>query len=161
MKRIAIYAVIIAILAALGSWWFSPTQVLKRRTSSLLSTLTLDSGGGKIGRQAGAYSLNALLADQVELENDAIKEANGSFERQELESAYSWLCEQAKQTHFELTKFTSVTITGEKAKVDCTLVGLVELPNYRPADGTYDVSFDWRKEKEGWRLTRATWKQVP
>ena len=37
---------------------------MKRRTRSLLTTLTLDSG--KVGRQMGAYWLNALLAAQVE-----------------------------------------------------------------------------------------------
>ena len=53
----------------------------------------------------GVYSLNALLASEVELENPTIEEANGTFERSEMESAFSWLCEQAKQTRFELEKF--------------------------------------------------------
>ncbi|MES2439622.1 MAG: hypothetical protein V4584_11170 [Verrucomicrobiota bacterium] len=161
MKRIAIYAVIVAVLAALGVWWFSPGQVVKRRTKSLLTTLTLDSGGGKIGRHTGAYSLNALLAEQVTLDTPTLKEANGTFERNELESAYSWLCDQAKQTRFELQHFNSVTVNGDTAKVELNLIGLVELPNYRPADGTYDVTFDWQKEKDGWRLNHATWKQIP
>ncbi len=161
MKRIAIYVIFAALLAALGGWWFSPTQVVKRRTQSLLTTLTLDSGGGKIGRQAGGYSLNALLAEQVELDTLTIKEANGSFERAELESAYSWLCDQAKQTRFELQHFNAVAIDGDKAKVELTLAGLVELPNYRPVDGNYDVTFNWQKEKDGWRLRQATWKEAP
>ncbi len=158
MKRLAIAIVLIAILAGLGAWWFSDTQVLKRRTQSLLTTLTLDSGTGKVGRQMGAYSLNALLAEQIQLDTLTIKEANGSFQRDELESAYSWLCNQAKETRFELQDFRSVTVNGDKATVTLTLIGLVVLPNYRPADGTYEVSFDWQKEKDGWRLTHATWK---
>ena len=40
MRRLAIYSVILAILAGLGYWWFSAEQVLKRRTESLLATLT-------------------------------------------------------------------------------------------------------------------------
>ncbi len=95
----------------------------------------------------GAYSLNALLAAQVELETPTIKEANGSFEREELESAFSWLCDQAKQTRFKLEKIRSITITGDKAQVELTLTGLVELPTYRPADGKFDVTFDWEKEE--------------
>lgn len=160
MKRFAIPAIVVAVLGILAVWWFSPTQVVKRRTRSLLTTLTLDAGTGKAGRQFGAYPLNALLAAEVELDTPTIQEANGTFERSELESAFSWLCNQARQTRFALRNFNSVTINGDKAKVELTLEGLVELPSYRPADGTYDVTFDWEKAKDGWRLTRATWKQV-
>lgn len=161
MKRLVISSVILAALAGLGIWWFSDTQVLKRRTGSLLATLTLDSGTGKAGRQMAAYSLNALLAAQVELENPDIQEANGSFERAELESAFSWLCNQARQTRFEAGKFHSVSVSGDDAQVRLSLTGLVELPTYRPADGTYEVSFHWQKEEDGWRLNRAVWREAP
>lgn len=161
MKRLAISLVVLALLAGFAFWWFSDTQVLKRRTQSLLTTLTLDSGTGKVGRQMGSYSLNALLASEVALDTPTIQEANGSFQRDELESIYSWLCNQAKETRFELQDLRSVTVNGGKATVHLTLIGLVVLPNYRPADGTYDVTFDWQKEKDGWRLTHASWKQVP
>jgi hypothetical protein len=161
MKRFASLAVSLAVAVIFGVWWFSPTQVLKRRTESLLATLTLDSGTGKAGRQMAAYSLNALLASQVELENPDIHEANGSFERAELESAFSWLCNQARQTRFEAGKFHAVSVSGDAAKVKLSLTGLVELPTYRPADGTYEVTFDWQKEEDGWRLSRAVWQQVP
>jgi hypothetical protein len=159
MKRFFIPAIGVVTLVLFGIWWFSPTQVLKRRTESLLTTLTLDGGSGKVGRQMRVYSLNALLASQVELKNVTIKEANGSFERAELESAFSWLCEQAKQTRFKAENFNSIAIAGNKAQVTLTLNGLVELPTYRPADGTYDVTFDWEKAEDGWRLTRANWRE--
>ncbi len=161
MKRSAILAASLAVAVGVGIWWFSPVQVLKRRTGSLLATLTLDSGTGKAGRQMAAYSLNALLASQVELENPEIQEANGSFERAELESAFSWLCNQARQTRFEAGKFHSVSVSGDAAKVKLSLTGLVELPTYRPADGTYEVTFDWQKEEDGWRLSRAVWRPLP
>jgi hypothetical protein len=161
MKRPAIIVAVLAVLAGLGIWWFSDTQVLKRRTQSLLTTLTLDSGSSKVSRQMGSYSLNNLLAEEVQLDTPTIKEANGSFARSELESAYSWLCNQCKQTRFELQDFHSVTINGDKATVNLTLFGLVELPQYRPADGNYDVTFYWQKGEDGWRLNRATWTQAP
>lgn len=161
MKRLVSSTIIVAVLVLLGVWWFSPTQVVKRRTQSLLHTLTLDSSSGKVTRQLGAYSLNGLLASEVELDTPTIKEANGTFDHTELESAYSWLCEQAKQTHFQLKQFKSVAVKGDKAVVELTLDGLVELPVYRPADGIYDAIFEWKKEKDGWRLTRASWQKMP
>ncbi len=160
MKRFALFAVVSAILVALGMWWFSPVQVIKRRTENLFGTLTLKPGSGSTTRQMGTYSLNALLASEVTLENPTLKEASGTFERQEMESAYSWLCGQAKQTRFELVKFHSVTVSGDRATADLTLDGLVELPTYNPADGKYDATFDWVKEKDGWRLEKASWKEA-
>lgn len=161
MKRLALPIAFVVLLGLFGAWWFSPTQVVKRKVKSLLTTLTFQKGEGKVGRQAGTYSLNALLAEQVDLENPDISEANGSLERSDLETAYSWLAEQAKETRFEVQSFDSISINGDQATVDLHLTGLVELPNYRPADGTYTVTFDWRKQEDGWRLKRASWKKAP
>jgi hypothetical protein len=160
MKRFILPLVVAGLLVAFGVWWSSPAQVVKRRTQSLLATLTLDGGSGKVGRQMAVYSLNALLAPRIELENPTIREASGSFERPELESAFSWLCEQAKQTRFKAEKFHSISVSGDEAQVRFTLTGLVELPTYRPADGKYDATFDWEKEKDGWRLARASWQEA-
>ncbi len=161
MKRYLIPLAALVMLGLFGLWWYSPTQVIKRRTANLLSTLTLDKGEGKTTRHLGAYSLNGLLADTVELETPTINEANGSFEREELESAFSWLCDQAKRTNFEMKEFREIKFAGDKATVKLVLTGLVELPTYRPADGNYQVTFGWVKGKDGWRLERAVWDKVP
>jgi hypothetical protein len=159
MKRFAIPLAVAGLLVLFGVWWFSPTQVVKRRTGSLLATLTLDGGSGKVGRQMAVYSLNALLAPRIELENPTITEASGSFERSEIESAFTWLCGQARQTSFKAEKFHSIRVADGKARVEFTLTGLVELPTYRPADGKFDATFDWEKEDDGWRLARASWRE--
>ncbi len=161
MKRYALAALTVILLGAIAWWWFSPTEVLKRRTRTLLSTLTLESGSGTAGRQMGTYSLNALLADEVKLENPTLQQANGDFDRSDLESAYSWLCGQAKQTRFEVEAFRAIDVAGEKARVEFSLEGLVELPTYRPVDGRFDAVFDWVKESDGWRLSSASWKEAP
>lgn len=160
MRRYLIPTLLVITIAGAGLWWFSSGQVVKRRSQTLLRTLTLEAGSGNAGRQMGTYSLNALLADNVVLENPAIREASGTFERAEMESAFQWLCGQAQQTHFELEKFHTITVTGDHATVELTLHGLVELPTYRPVDGRYDASFDWLKQDGGWRLSRASWKEA-
>lgn len=161
MKRIVPILIVLVLALAAACWWFSPKQVVKRRTATLLRTLTLETGTGKAGRQMGVYSLNALLARDVELENPTIQEANGSFDREELGSAFSWICEQAKQTKFDLLSIRSITVQGGHADVSFQINALAELPNYRPADGKYDVTFRWvNDEKEGWRLSRAVWKEA-
>lgn len=161
MKRIAPVIVVIVIALAAAIWWFSPQQVVKRRTATLLRTLTLEPGTGKASRQMGVYSLNALLAKEVTLENPAIQEANGTFDREELGSAFSWICEQARRTQFDLHSIESITVIGNQADLSFTLNALAEMPDYRPADGEYNVRFRWiRDDQEGWRLSRAQWREA-
>ena len=160
MKRIVPIIVIVVLVAAFGYWWYSPTHVLKRRTDSLLQTLTLELSTGTAARQMGVYSFNSLLAEDVELNSASIADANGVFARSEMESAYSWLCEQAKQTRFERVTFDSVTIDADSGEVKFTLKALVELPNSRLADGIYQTTFRWQKTDSGWLLNRADWNET-
>jgi hypothetical protein len=161
MKRLIPVLVVVALLGAFGFWWFSPAQVVKRRTQTLLETLTLDAGAGRTVRQMGVYSLNALLASEVELNTPTISQANGVFERAEMESAFSWLCQHARRTGFEAERFHAVQVANGVAVVSLRLQALVELPDYRPADGRYEVTFHWRNEDDAWRLARADWTEAP
>jgi hypothetical protein len=157
MKRLLIPILSVLAIAAFAFWWFSPGQVIKRRTRSLLETLTFDSSTGRASRQMGAYSLNALLASEVELNTPTIDQANGTFERSEIESGFTWLCQQAKQTRFDLRRIHSIEVNGDRGVVDFSLDALVELPTYRPADGAFRVTYEWRREDDAWRLFKATW----
>lgn len=157
MKRWIVPIVALALAIGFGMWWYSPKQVVKRRVASLLDTLTFEAGSSKPARKLGLYSLSGLLAESVDLETPSISEANGSFARQEMESAFSWLCDAARETRFDLIEIESLEVGGERAAVELTLEALVELPNHRPADGIYQVEFDWVDGENGWRLERAKW----
>lgn len=160
MKRI--FQAAMVILVVVGTiWWFTPERVLIRRTNNLLKTISFSEGTGEAARNLKTYPLNRLLAERVQLETPTIAQANGEFERSDLESGFNWLCSQARQTKFKSTKVHSVTITGDSATVEMDLEGLVELPRYRPVDGTFKVTFDWLREDDGWRLVRANWQQIP
>jgi len=160
MKRLVIATLSVVISGALGIWWFSPTEVLERRTHKLLEILTFDAASGKGARQMGVYSFNALLADEVKLTARSIAEANGTFQRSELEAAYSWLGAQAKQSFFKLEEIDSIEFGGDQATVRFRLEALVELPSYRPADRHFRVIFKWVNNDEGWRLREAEWDKI-
>ena len=140
MKRAAFVIVLLLGLTGFLVWWFQPAQVVKRRTNTLLEILTLDEGTGSSIRQMGGYSINKLLAPEVELE-----------------SAYTSLCNRAKFSRFSMAAVRLIDIDGDTARVDCSVDALVELPEIRPADGRYDCSFVWIRADDGWRLTKAVW----
>ncbi len=160
MKRFLVIAVVIAVLVPIGIWWFSPEQVVMRRSNHLMEVVSIRSGTGGAIRQAKVFSMNAMLSPEVEMVTPDIADANGVFDKQEMESAFSWICRNAKSSDFRIEKFDKVSIEGDHATVEATVVGMMELSTYRPADGRFDVTIDWEKGGDGWRFTKIVWKNL-
>ena len=157
MKKLWIALVALVILIPLGIWWFSAERVVMRQTKHLMEVISMSPGRGGL-RQAKVFSMNAMLAPEVEMETPEIPDANGTFDKQEMESAFSWICQYAKSSSFRVTEFRKVEVDGERAKVRATVEGFMELPTYRPADGKFDVTIDWEKGGDGWRFSKLVWK---
>lgn len=159
MKRLVI-AVAVVLSIAFAVWWFSPTQVVKRRTNKLMSTLTLEEGSGSAARHLNTLSFGGLIAEDVTLEIAGVGEANGDFSNQDLNAGFSWLTTQARFTKFEVTDFLKVGVGGDRAEVEAKVEAVVALPDYRPADGAYLMELGWVKVEDGWRLTRVKWREA-
>lgn len=159
MKKPLFLAAAFVLLAGLAVWWYSPSQVLKRRTVVLLEAMTLEPGTTKASRQMGLYTVSALLADQVTLVSSTSEHANGDFPKQEVESAYSWFCERVAESRFSNSAFESVTVTGADAEVVMTVDAMVDLGGSRPIDGPCRVSLRWHNPDGHWLLTRAEWER--
>ncbi|HEY8991239.1 MAG TPA: hypothetical protein VIM46_04640 [Luteolibacter sp.] len=157
MRRLALLAAVLATSAGILAWWFSPGQVVKRRTRHVLDLLTLDAGTPATNRMLGTFSLGRLLDDPVELDLPSSGEANGSFSRQDLEAGYQWLCRNVNESRVRVIRFDPVATTNGSAIVHAELDARVELPDRRPFDGPSDAIFEWRKRDDGWRLARVSW----
>lgn len=155
MKKLWIALAALAIFIPLGVWWFSPEQVLVRRTKHLMEVISMDEGTRGALRQAKVFSMNAMLAPEVELETPAIPDANGTFDKQELESAFSWICQNAISSHMRILDFGDIEITGDRGRVEVMVEGRLELPVYRPVDGEYLIAIDWIKGADGWRFDKV------
>jgi hypothetical protein len=160
MKKLILCAAVAVILIPLGMWWFSAEQVVKRRTTHLMEVVSMSEGAGGPLRQAKVYSMNAMLAPEVTLTIPDIADANGSFDKQEMESAFSWICQNAKEAEFRIQEFREVEIDGDKAKVRFVAKGFLELAVGRPADGSFDVTIHWKKGGDGWRYDSVVWKKL-
>ena len=160
MKNARIVLIVAAVLLVpLGIWWFSPEQAVMRRTKHLMEVLTLSEGSGVPLRQAKVYSMNALLAPEVELVVPDVPEANGSFDKEEMEAAFSWICRNAKRSRFDVVAFRDVDVIGDTANVRFLTEGYIELSTGRPADGRYEVTIVWKKGGDGWRYDKIAWKK--
>lgn len=159
MKKLWISLAAAAVLIPFGMWWFSPEQTVMRRTKHLMEVLSLSQGSAGPLRQAKVFSMNALLAADVELVIPEIDDANGTFDKAELESAFSWICENAKESRFDITAFRDVAVNGDTATVTFLAEGFLDLGSVRPADGTFEVNIVWKKGGDGWRYEKVIWKK--
>ena len=157
MKKLIPIVVLAAILIPVGSWYFSSEQVVKRRTKHLMAVLSISESSAQPLRQGKVYSMNALLAPEVTLDIPGTSEANGTFDKQLMESAFSWVCRNAKSSQFDVTDFRSVTLDGDTATVNVVVEGYMELSKLRPMDGLHDVTLVWEKGGDGWRFSKVDW----
>jgi hypothetical protein len=160
MKRPLIAVVVILIISIpLGMWWFSAEQVLKRRTQHLMDVMTISSGSAGPSRQAKVFSMNGLMADEVSITSPDVSEANGKFDKQEIESAFSWICQNAKRSQMKILDYRSVEIDGEKGRVEVLVECLLEMPMGTPISGQYLITIDWAKQDDGWRYEKVVAKK--
>lgn len=160
MKRIILAILLLATAAGAAWWWFLPEQVLKRRTISLLETLTLSAGEGISSRQMKVYSLHALLAEQVVLANPRVQEANGEWQRADVEAAFSAVCQHAKMTQFDLLEIREFIHEGDKVTMQITLDAKVEMPEILVVNGKHHAKLIWTLHEQGWLLESSQWQPL-
>jgi hypothetical protein len=154
-----IAGVLLLLLIPFCMWWFSDERAVKRRSDHLMDVLTISAETGGVMRYAKALSINGVLAPQFDIESPTIKEANGSFPKHQIESAYSWICSNSKESEFEITEFRDVKIEGERATVIATVEGFIDIKGNRPVDGTSDVTLYWQKSDGDWLLAKVIWNE--
>ncbi|MFD0895264.1 hypothetical protein KBB96_00105 [Luteolibacter ambystomatis] len=159
MRRLLIPLVLLLAVAGGLFWWFSPEQVVKRRTKDLLEIFTFDAGSSRANREMGGLKLTPLLAQEVSVDVPEVQDANGSFSKSDIESGFHSLCALAKETKFTLQHYDSIVIGGDQATVIATVDALVDLRSYRPADGPGELTLVWKKAKDGWQLTTLAWRE--
>lgn len=160
MRRLLVPLVALLVVGGFLVWWFSPTQVVTRRTKDLLEVLTLEDGTAPMSRIQGSLKLDRLLGKKVEISVPAVEDANGNFDKTEVGSAYNWLCTGAKETRLKLEGIDSIVIEGDKATVVTSLDALVDMKGFRPIDGPGEATFVWRKTEDGWLLEKAAWQSA-
>ncbi len=154
---IIISGVLLLLLIPLCMWWFSEERVVKRRADHLMDILTISADTGGVMRYAKALSINGVLTPQFEIESSTVKEANGTFPSHQIESAYSWICSNTRESEFEITEFRDVKIEGDRATVIATVEGFIDIKGSRPVDGISNVTLYFQKTDGEWLLTKVIW----
>ncbi len=148
---------LLLLLIPFSMWWFSEERTIKRRSEHLMDVLTISADTKGIFRQVKVFSINGVIAPQIEIESATIAKANGSFRKDQIESAFSWICNNAKESEFEITEFNKIEIEGNRATVRATVKGFMVIKSDRVIDGFSDVTLHWEKIDGSWVLMKMIW----
>lgn len=166
MKRIAfptLVVVLLLLLAGLAVWWFSPTEVVKRRVASFFSTAEVPATMSDIGRGARGTKVATYLAQSVTLNSpeSVADEVGSTFSRDRASVMYAGVARFCREITFTDLEFTRVEITADAATVSFRIDTLVELPGRRPVDGIVVADSLWRKIDGDWLLESMRWTEEP
>lgn len=156
MRRWYLLTPLLLVLAGFFLWWNRPAQIVKRKSSALLETLSLEADHGRIGRGLRSNDLRAFLAPQVELQSP-VGAATGSFSRSELESGFNWYCQRVVSSEFKIQTGPLVAVEGDSAESTMEVQINASIPGYTLPPGAYAVTLNWILSPDGWVLTRAEW----
>ena len=152
VKRLIVAAAAIAIVAGFALWWFSPRQVILRRTRALLDTVTIDASSGRAARGLQAAGIDGFLAPKIVLEVPD-EEADGSWRRDEIEAGFRYVAVRSDFTRFQLGEVESLVIDGDQAVLRGWLDAEVQVDKKTRLAGRYLAEFGWTKGDDRWRIS--------
>lgn len=155
--RLIIALVLLIAIAGYAAWWFSPTQVVTRKTHQLLETISLEAGSGLAPRQMRSMTLEKLLAKQVQLAVATEEDLDGKHSRSDLLSMYSALCNSTKVSEFKVVTIDTLDASAGRAEVKLLISAHVEMTgDGKPFDGNYPTRLVWQKSADdGWQLSEV------
>jgi len=163
MKRLLPAAALLLLLAGFASWWFSPTQALKREVGELIDRARVPAAMSDLARSSRGRVIEPLLADPVEIDPAAaVRQApSGAVPRQRLVALLSGAARYCRSISLEDLEFDRVEIDGDEARVEIRLDAIVEVGSRRPLDGIQVVTMRWTRADGDWLLAALAWEEQP
>ncbi|MGB0775920.1 MAG: DUF4440 domain-containing protein, partial [Akkermansiaceae bacterium] len=124
-KPLIILAAILVVAVSFSIWWYSPTQVVKRKSQALIQTLTIHSDDGKTERASKNQTFSSLIGSPftAEVSTAMLSRKMGASEATESHLVLTQVCSSSSLeiSNMEIeTSGDSITVTGA-AKVHVSI----------------------------------------
>jgi hypothetical protein len=162
MKKILTYSAIASLVLGLFAWWYyQPKRLLERRLNQLIETLSFDPASTRTSRLLKSSSVGKFFDQHVEI-TSPIDDANGNFSPEDLNTAYSYLSENAREIVIHRDSTVQTQIDRDYATQEFEADVKVSISRWlQELNGRYFVTVHWRKTTEGWKIHSTTWKKMP
>ena len=124
-KPLVIAAVAFSLVLGFLVWWFSDTQVVKRRTVELTENFTIKANHGNAARISKNQSLGELVDEDftctIDLEN-----YRGNHRKGELMEGHLYLGQSCESSAVRVGEIDIVSMTGDRAviRADFSICGI-------------------------------------
>ncbi|NWK57236.1 hypothetical protein HW115_16560 [Verrucomicrobiaceae bacterium N1E253] len=148
----AVFATVVAVLL----WWFSDTQVIKRKTHALAETASVARADGKGARALKTKDLAGLLSNEV-IGSVEVSRLSDSFSKDEMLSAHHMLVHNCRSASaiFSDMEIEIDDETGTSATVTASLDLLVTDTRGEEYKESCLASLTWKKnDQDQWSLHR-------
>lgn len=166
-RRIGFGFALLVAVVIVGIWWFSPTEVLKRRVADLLDAAEVSELSTDLARQTKGQKIAEYFAEQVKIEPP--EEMDGSvrdrinrdqLSRDRLITLYTMAARGSKEISFTDVEVHDVQHDNDRAQVRFQVDCVVDLGTQRPVDGLLDVVSLWVKRNDDWQLVELSWTEL-
>lgn len=157
-KPLIVAAAVFALVIGLLAWWFSDTQVIKRRTTELTEIFTIKADDGKASRISKNQNLGELLdrtfSCTIDLEN-----YNGGHRRDDLIAAHLYLGQVCESSAVRVGAINITGQTNNSATVEAEFSVSVRMKGGKSYSESAPAALVWSKNENGqWRLSEVTLK---
>lgn len=154
-KPLLVAAAALALTIGFLLWWFSDTQVLKRRTAELAGVFTIKADDGKAARLSKNQTLAGLLHPEfscsVDLENH-----RGEHSKDKLIEAHLYLGQVCEASAVRIGKIEVVSVSGKRAEVRSDFSFSVRLKGGESYTETAPATLSWSNaDGSGWKLRQV------
>lgn len=163
-SKTLIYFTPVALVTLFILWFFSDTQILQRRTQSIIETLELQEGTTRIERSAKSQRLQNLLANQISITypkgQNLFKTSVNltepiSFSRERATTAHIYLTETLDHMLVEDLNLGTPEVQEDSAIVPLTFELTAKQKNRPQKSSVLDGTFTFRKVDGNWKLSKV------
>jgi hypothetical protein len=161
-RRITTFALFALVVLGFAGWWFSPTQVLKRRCNSFFDVISFSEKTNPETRHLQVLKLGDFLDRSVALATkDLPEEISNPAPREEIQAVFSGACNACSFITITNREFEFIGIDGDSARVEATVEVAIGHPEGNPSfNGTHRMTLAWHRSGQGWVLTDVSWDKI-
>lgn len=161
-RRISIFALLGVLLLGFLGWWYSPTQILKRRCDSFFNVISFSEKQKSAARQVQALKLADFLDRDVALSGQEIsEEIESPVSRGEMQAIFSAVSGACTFIAITQRQYEFIGIAGDEATVQVTVhLAIGHAEGARRFNGTQRLMLSWHRAKNVWALSKVAWEKI-